>query len=126
MGNSVPHKHKTGDLRVWWIPQVPMQAFVVDVQNVEEAKLLLKVLAAYDQFQYENHIKPDYTNAGGLMMYDEKTVEDDIRMGVEPANSVGWNDWYDEEDNDIDAVMREENKGVFYKDEEAPQEAKGD
>jgi hypothetical protein len=103
-----------------------MEAFVVDVKNLEEAKLLLRVLAAYDIFQYETNVKPDYTNAGGLMMFDESTVQDDIDHGVRPANSIGWSDWYDEEGNDIDKVMREENKGVFYKDEEAPQEAERD
>jgi hypothetical protein len=120
------HKPKTGDLRVWWIPQVPMEAFVVDVKTLEEAKLLLRVLAAYDIFQYETNVKPDYTNAGGLTMFDESTVQDDIDHGVRPTNSIGWSDWYDEEGNDIDKVMREENKGVFYKDEEAPQEAERD
>ena len=53
-------------LRVWWIPQVPMRRFFVGVKTLEEAKLLLETLARYDRFQFENRIKPDYANVGGL------------------------------------------------------------
>lgn len=77
-----------GQLRVWWIPQVPGKPFNVDVANIREAKLLLKALANYDIFQYENRIKPDYCNAGGLQTWDGKEWE--------------WEDWYDEEGNGID------------------------
>jgi len=75
-------------LRVWWIPQVPMSAFRVEVETPIEAKKLLKVLADYDTFQFENKIKPDYSNAGGLETFDEKSQE--------------WGEWYDENDDDID------------------------
>lgn len=74
-----------GQLRVWWIPQVPGKSFTVDVVNILEAKLLLKALADYDIFQFENRIKPDYCNAGGLKTWDGKE----------------WEDWYDEDGNDI-------------------------
>jgi hypothetical protein len=60
----------------------------VDVANIREAKLLLKALADYDIFQYENRIKPDYCNAGGLRTWDGKD----------------WADWYDDDGNDIDAT----------------------
>jgi hypothetical protein len=79
-------KPKLGQLRVWWIPQVPMKSFHVEVSNVNEAKLLLKVLADYDIFQFENRIKPDYSNAGGLQTWD----------GEE------WVDWYSADGKDID------------------------
>lgn len=74
-----------GQLQVWWIPQVPSKPFVVDVASLHEAKLLLKVLTDYDIFQYENRIKPDYCNAGGLRTWDGND----------------WEDWYDEDGNDI-------------------------
>lgn len=60
---------KDGQLKVWHIPQVPMHAFEVLVETLDEARLLLDVLAQYDIFQYENNIKPDYSNANGLMQY---------------------------------------------------------
>jgi len=53
-------------LRVWWIPQVPMAAFTYPVDSIATGKVLLDVLAKYDAFQYENRVKPDYCNAGGM------------------------------------------------------------
>ena len=82
-----------GKLRVWWIPQVPMDPFYQEVNSVEEGTLLLETLAKYDAFQYENKIKPDYCNTGGLQEFDEK--------------DKNWCDWYDEEldiDDPVDFV----------------------
>ncbi len=69
-------------LKIFWIPQVPMKSFEVAVVSVEEGVKLLDTLADYDMFQYENNIKPDYANAGGLLMYEEGE----------------WIDWYDKEE----------------------------
>lgn len=79
---------KQGDLSVWWIPQVPMKAFRVPVRNIREAKLLLETLAEYDIFQFENNVKPDYANAGGLNVWE----------GGE------WTEWYSENGQSIDEV----------------------
>lgn len=73
-------------LRVWWIPQVPMSPFRVDVRNLHEAKLLLNALADYDRFQFEHKVKPDYCNAGGLEIW----------------NGSEWEEWYDDDGNGID------------------------
>ena len=74
-------------LRVWWIPQVgACDPFYVPVESVEEAKKVMDLLAAYDAFQFQSMIKPDYTNVGGLEMFDEETGE--------------WNDWYLETEDD--------------------------
>ena len=81
-----------GDLRIWWIPQVPMRPFRVPVKTVDEAILLLDTLADYDLFQYNNNVKPDYCNAGGLEILDE---------------DGDWCEWYDEDGYDIDEIMRE-------------------
>ena len=78
---------KEGDLRVWWIPQVPMAAFNVPVENPAQAKWLLDVLAEYDAFQLKHRVKPDYSNAGGLAVLEDGD----------------WTDWYDPETGaDID------------------------
>ena len=79
---------KNGDLRVWWIPQVPMGAFYQPVQSIREAKLLLDTLAKYDLFQYEHRVKPDCSNAGGLEVY----------------GNDGWIEWSDENGDDIDTT----------------------
>lgn len=85
-------------LRVWWIPQVPMKAFYVPVENLVEAKLLLDTLANYDLFQYENRVKPDYCNAGGLHVFEDGE----------------WIDWHHpESDADIkDFTLEELRAGV--------------
>ena len=79
-----------GDLRVWWIPQVPMQdSFHVKVKNPKEAKKILDVLAQYDLYQFDNNIKPDYCNAGGLQ--------------VEDING-DWYEWDNEDGETIDGI----------------------
>ena len=74
-------------LRVWWIPQVGAisESFYVSVNTPEEGKKLLDTLAAYDAFQLQNNIKPDYCNTGGLQIYDENEGE--------------WYDWYIDTDD---------------------------
>lgn len=60
---------KQDELRVWWIPQVPMNPFWVPVANVAEAAKILEVLAFYDMFQFRNRVKGDYCNMGGLEVF---------------------------------------------------------
>ena len=80
-----------GSLRVWWIPQVLMPLFSVPVKNTEEAMLILDTLARYDMFQYRYNIKPDYSNAGGLDIFERGE----------------WSTWYGKDGRDIDELMRE-------------------
>ena len=83
-----------GNMRVWWIPQVPMKAFFVPVESIKEAKKILDVLAQYDLFQLQHNIKPDFSNAGGLEVYEADSGED----------VPGWSDWYSEDGYGIDEV----------------------
>jgi hypothetical protein len=53
------------ELRVWWIPQVPMSPFLYPVPTLQAAQMLCDALALYDRFQCDNNVKPDYSNAGG-------------------------------------------------------------
>ncbi|MDB5437966.1 MAG: hypothetical protein JWM33_393 [Caulobacteraceae bacterium] len=75
---------RDGDLRVWWIPQVPIKPFLCPVADLPQAALLIEALARYDAFQFENNIKPDYCNAGGLSVFEDGE----------------WSDWSDEETGD--------------------------
>ncbi len=84
-------------LKVWWVPQIPMEAFEVEVPSIEEGARLLDTLAKYDLFQFENNVKPDYSNMGGIVMleggewvdwYDEETGEEDPRAYVEALRSL--------------------------------------
>ena len=83
-------ERKLGDLQVWWIPQIPGTPFEVDVESVEEAVKLLKILADYD---IEHQIKPDYSNVGGLQRWCDS---------CDGEGTPGWEDWYDEETNEDD------------------------
>lgn len=94
---KTPKKHtftvqKDGDLSVWWIPQVPMKSFRVPVSSLQEAALIFDTLAAYDNFQYRNRIKCDYTHVGGVAVWEDG----------------GWTDWYDEDGSTLNQ-WREEN-----------------
>jgi len=85
-------------LRVWWIPQVPMDPFHVEVKSVDEAVRTLRMLADYDIFQYENRVKPDYSNAGGLEVFEDGE----------------WEEWYDPKTGeDIDEYMRALEDGSY-------------
>lgn len=84
-------------LRVWHIPQVPMKAFIVEVNSVEEGVRMMDALAHYDIFQYENNVKPDYCNANGLQMWDEALTDQDLaEMELEDK----WIDWYNDDYED--------------------------
>ena len=84
---------KIGKLQVWWIPQVPMAAFYVPVKSVAMGVKIMTVLANYDRFQYENNIKPDYSNAGGLQIWC---------ANGDSEGKPGWEDWCDEETGEDD------------------------
>lgn len=73
-------------LRVWWIPQVGADggSFYIPVDTVEEGRKVMDLLAAYDAFQLQNRIKPNYCNTGGIQMLNEDESE--------------WEDWYMEID----------------------------
>lgn len=76
--------NKETKLRVWHAPQLPVDLiFYVPVKDVEEAIKVVNILADYDLFQFENRIKPDYSNMSGLEVLDEKNQE--------------WHEWYDDE-----------------------------
>ncbi len=67
-----------------------MSPFNVEVPDVKTGVLLMDTLAKYDQFQFENNVKPDYSNAGGLEMLDDDGE---------------WSDWFDEETGEEDPAM---------------------
>jgi hypothetical protein len=89
-------KNKQGDLRVWWIPQIPGKAFHVPVATPEEAKKVLDTLARYDAFQYDNNIKPDYCNAGGLECFQQ------FGDPETPDDFPDWCEWESEGGDSID------------------------
>jgi hypothetical protein len=80
-----------GDLRVWWKPQIPCRSFYVPVASLREAMLVCDALARYDWFQYENHVKGEFANGGGLQEFIPE-------LAAEDPTSDGWVDWCDPEE----------------------------
>lgn len=54
---------------------------------------MIHTLARYDRFQYERRIKPDYSNASGLEVFD-------------PSDPEGWSEWHSDVGLDICEHMR--------------------
>lgn len=75
-------------LKVWWKPQIPMASFEVLLNSFAEAKVILETLPRYDAFQLENNIKPDYSNTGGLTVFEDGE----------------WVDYYTEDGADLEAI----------------------
>lgn len=88
---------KQGELRIWWIPQVPGKPFEWPVADLVQAALMLDALAAYDDFQYSENVKGDYANCGGLWIWNEAEAD--------------WVDWEDDECDDFD-TWREKQKAA--------------
>jgi len=91
-------------LRVWWVSQMGTDAIHIPVQSVKEAKKTMDLLSYFDCFQYNQHIRPDYSNTGGLEMYDEETQE--------------WCDWVYEDDNEYIEDIDEWCEKFLSKDEQ--------
>lgn len=83
---------KPGDLRVWWIPQVPMPPFHVPVTSFADAARIIGLLADYDAFQFEQGVKGDYANVGGVEVFAQGPT----------GGSPDWESWYDEETGEDD------------------------
>jgi len=86
-------------LRVWWIPQVPMTGFHVHVESVEDAMLILKVLADYDLFLLKHRLRRNFSNGGGLEVFDTKDTTD--------STSGSWVEWYNAAGGHIQEIMGE-------------------
>lgn len=83
-----------GELRFWWIPQIPMKAFTRKVATIAEGRMLEEAFADYDQFQLDNNIKPDYSNTGGIARW-------------EPDPDSGGFAWYDVDEEETDPPVVE-------------------
>lgn len=75
--SHVKNNEESHNLRVWWIPQVGMSGdpYYVYVSSFEEGVFAFNTLANYDLYQYENRIKSDYANMGGLEYFDNTEKE---------------------------------------------------
>lgn len=79
-------KPTEGALRVWHCPQIcagEIPIFTRPVASIAAGKELIDTLAEYDLFQFNNRIKPDYSNTSGLEVFfdGEWTEWDDPEYG---------------------------------------------
>ena len=75
-------------LRVWYIDRLPMKKeTIIEVKNVEEAKLVIKTLTERD-------------------LNDER-ITDNV-MSFQEFDGEDWTDYTDEDGRDIDEIMEED------------------
>ena len=87
-------------MRVWWIPQVPGKMFFTPVSSLPMGVYIMNLLASYDLFQFENNIKPDYANTGGIEVWNEDDGE--------------WESWCDEETGEDDPELHCLNNDISF------------
>lgn len=68
------------------------------VASIAEAKKVLEVLANYDIFQFENNIKPDFSNASGLECFQQYGAP------TSPDDFPDWCEWESDDGYNIDEV----------------------
>lgn len=83
-----------GQLRIWHFPNLGGKIhFKKEVESVDEARLVLKLLADYD-LALGDLI---HSNAQGLEVY--------VGTDVDYETSEGWEEYYDDESRDICELM---------------------
>lgn len=79
--------------RVWWIPQIPLRRgqkpFYAEAPNFKTALLIDETLGRYDIYQYENRVKPDFSNVGGIQVWD--ATENDW-VSIDKSEYAKWED----------------------------------
>lgn len=72
--------YSEGDLKIWYIPQVPMKPYEVDVVRrqgstdeayLENARAILEAIVGLSIFEFDNLIKPDYSDAAGISRLED-------------------------------------------------------
>lgn len=86
------------EYRVWWIPQIPMEPFEYPVPDIDTGALLCDALAKYDLFQFENKVKPDYCNTGGMSWRHPERTDGE------------WYDFDPRDETDLEEVVDEINE----------------
>jgi Superinfection exclusion gene product 17 len=78
-----------GEIKVWYVPQIPMQPFEVIVPDLRTARIVLDALVMFSCFEFRNHVKPDYADVGGVCRFEGGTED---------------GEWVDVEDDELEAV----------------------
>jgi hypothetical protein len=69
-----------GDLRVWYIPQIPGKPYEVDIPRragasdaayLQQAAFVIEAIIGLSIFEFENRIKPDYADMSGIARFED-------------------------------------------------------
>jgi hypothetical protein len=64
--------------RVWYAPQLTGPSFEIEVEDFLEACRLLDTLYNFSLFEFENKLKPDYADLGGIQEWDGEWLDVDF------------------------------------------------
>lgn len=81
---------KEGSLRVWHNPQLGRGTifYVYGIRDVKHALEVIETLSAYDLFQLENGIKPDFCNCSGLEVFEDGSWEEYVSDDHEDISDI--------------------------------------
>ena len=82
--------HEEGALRVYYIPQIPMPAFEVDVPDLKTGALVLDALCDFSAFEYKHNVKPDYSDVGGIIRWESDGMDAFDSSEVDPEEYEEW------------------------------------
>ena len=57
--------------KIFYIPQVPMPAFEREYEDFETAKEVLNAIINFSIFEFDNNVKPDYSDVAGISFWEE-------------------------------------------------------
>jgi len=98
--HQAPHyEPKPGDFMVWYIPQIPMPAFEVQVDDPLAGLALLDVISRFSMYEFEQGVKPDYSDAAGVSRYE-----------TDGEDGFGW--------YDVEFIYDEDGMAVGYEGQE--------
>jgi len=60
-----------GDLKVKYIPQIPMKAYEVPVPSLEIGKIVLNAVVGLSIFELENRVKSDYIDYAAIVRFED-------------------------------------------------------
>lgn len=61
--------------KIFYIPQFPMPAFEREYEDFETAKEVLNAIINFSIFEYDNNVKPDYSDVAGISYWDDEADE---------------------------------------------------
>lgn len=58
--------------RISYIPQIPMPAFEREYSDFQTAKAVLNAVIRFSIFEFDNNVKPDYSDIALMDFWDEE------------------------------------------------------